>query len=245
MSTYDHISDEQLNAFIDNQLDAEERNRVFLALKQDDALNRRACELQKLKKLVSHAYEQPPRHEKSDKKSSHWSPFVQGIAAGLLVLVGGVAGWLGHMQSSPTVAPSSFHNLTKLKTLQVDPVQNAGQNIILHLSSNDAYKVTSALDEAERLLQTYSKAGVPIKLEIVANGDGLSLLRTATSPFPERAQELARNFNNVDILACANTLKLLELQGIDTSLIPYVRTTRSALEKVVDRLQDGWLYIQV
>ena len=95
------------------------------------------------------------------------------------------------------------------------------------------------------MLVSYREAGVPIKLEIVANGDGLSLLRSETSPFPERAAELIHNFDNVAILACANTLKLLELQGADTSLVPYVQKTRSALEKVVDRLQDGWLYIEV
>jgi intracellular sulfur oxidation DsrE/DsrF family protein len=245
MTSYEYISDEQLNAFVDNQLDAEERNRVFLALKQDDSLSRRVCELQKLKTLVGHAYEQPPINENIEKRAHNRKPYLQGVAAGLLLLAGGVVGWLGHMQTTPTGAPTSFHSLAKLEALQVAPLQNANQNIILHLTSNDAYKVASALDKAKHMLVSYREAGVPIKLEIVANGDGLSLLRSETSPFPERAAELAHNFDNVAILACANTLKLLELQGIDTSLIPYVQKTRSALEKVVNRLQDGWLYIEV
>ena len=245
MTPNNYISDEQLNAFVDNQLDAEERNRVFLALKQDDALSRRVCELQKLKTLISHTYEQPPVVDKRKKVSRRRIPYLQGIAAGVLVLIGGVAGWMGHMQTSPTVTHTSFHSLAKLDALQLAPIHSGDQNIILHLTSNDAFKVTNALESTEQMLVSYRQAGIPIRLEIVANGDGLALLRSATSPFPERAAELAKNFDNVDILACANTLKLLELQGIDTSLIPYVQKTRSALEKVVDRLQDGWLYIEV
>ncbi len=245
MNNYEHLSDEQLNAFIDDQLDSEERNRVFLSLQQDKELSQRACELRKLKDLVRHAYDELPQPEPRHPPRRRTSPYFQGVAAGLLLIVGSVAGWMGHLYTTPAVT-SNFHNLTKLQALQLDPVSHGQKNIILHLNSNDAFKVATALDETEQLLRRYRNTGTPVKVEIVANGDALSLLRSDSSPFSERAQELVGNYDNLSILACVNTLKLLELQGIDTTLIPGVRkTNRSALEQVVNRLQDGWMYIKV
>ena len=41
------FSNEFLNAFLDNQLTLEEKERAYLRISQDEALNRRVCELRK------------------------------------------------------------------------------------------------------------------------------------------------------------------------------------------------------
>ncbi len=54
------FSDEFLNAFVDDQLAAEEKGRAYLQIGQDEALNRQVCELRKMHELVQLAYRQPP-----------------------------------------------------------------------------------------------------------------------------------------------------------------------------------------
>ena len=50
------VSDEHLNAFIDNQLDVHEKSEVLDALRHDKKLSQRNCELQKIQDLVQLTY---------------------------------------------------------------------------------------------------------------------------------------------------------------------------------------------
>ncbi|MBL8478523.1 MAG: hypothetical protein JNK59_04380, partial [Sterolibacteriaceae bacterium] len=54
------ISDEQLNAFIDEELDSADRERVLAAVAVDGELAQRACALRLVKEQVRHAYAEPP-----------------------------------------------------------------------------------------------------------------------------------------------------------------------------------------
>jgi intracellular sulfur oxidation DsrE/DsrF family protein len=164
--------------------------------------------------------------------------------------VGALAGWFANgPQAEKTALPEQaayqHQDLDAFQTVQLLSAQGMQQNVILHVTTNDAGKLRYALDEVETLLSSYRERGLPIKLEVVANGEGLALLRSGVSPYPQRTQELISNYDNLTIMACANTMRWLEEQGIDTRLLPNVSTTKSALERVVDRLQEGWLYVKV
>ena len=52
------FSDESLNAFIDNQLGAQEREEILAAIAEDADLSRRLGALRSTKELVRHAYGQ-------------------------------------------------------------------------------------------------------------------------------------------------------------------------------------------
>jgi anti-sigma factor RsiW len=60
MSQEKRFSDEFLNAFVDNQIAAEEKSRAYVEIQRDEALNRQVCELRKLHDLVQLAYREPP-----------------------------------------------------------------------------------------------------------------------------------------------------------------------------------------
>lgn len=60
MSQEKRFSDEFLNAFVDNQIAAEEKSRAYLEIQRDEGLNRQVCELRKLHDLVQLAYLEPP-----------------------------------------------------------------------------------------------------------------------------------------------------------------------------------------
>lgn len=235
MKTEYPFSDEHLNAYIDNQLDLEEAGQVLRKSQENPALNQRVCELRQMQALVRHAYADAAVPEGTmASKSRRWPRYLQGAAAVLLLAVGAAAGWLAHGND-----PSAMQG-TYLTTAQSRP-----QNVILHISTDDPIKVSDALDQAELMLERSKEKGNDFRLEIVANGDGLNLLRARYSSYPERTEELIHNYDNLTVMACARTLQAIKEQGGDVELLPSVNTTESALERVVDRLQDGWLYIRV
>lgn len=240
------ISDEQLNAFVDNQLGPEEQEQIFRALKEDEQLNRQVCEARKLQDLMRHAYREVPAAPTRTTPRPR-SRLTDAVAATVLLVVGALSGWFAHVQKpvEPTKVVYQRQDLDAFQTVQLMSAEGRQQNVILHLTTGDKRKLQYALSEVETLLSSYRERGLPIKLEVVANGEGLDLLRSKTSPLPERTQELIHNYDNLTIMACANALAQLKQQGVNTELLPNINTTKSALERVVDRLQDGWLYIKV
>lgn len=55
------INVEELNAFVDDQLSANDRARVLELLSQDMALQKRVAELQQTRNLLRHVYKNPPQ----------------------------------------------------------------------------------------------------------------------------------------------------------------------------------------
>jgi len=246
MSTIHNLSEEELNAFVDNQLDPEERSRVFLAMREDPSVNEAVCELHKMRELVRHAYTDVPDPPVRAARNRRARLAGGMVAALLLLVVGGVSGWL--FRGEGAMMPPSYHtwqDVEAFQTIQLAAAQGEPQRLILHIGTDDPIKLAYALDEVETLMSSSRDRGLPIQLEVVANGDGLSLLRTQTSPYPERTQQLMAAYDNLTIMACGNTLRWLQEQGVDVTLLPNISTTKSALERVMQRLQEGWLYIKV
>ncbi|MEW6646146.1 MAG: hypothetical protein AB1450_02980 [Pseudomonadota bacterium] len=243
-----HISDEQLHAFVDGQLGPEEQEQIFSALKQDEDLSRKVCEIRRLQDMVRHAYAEPPAAPSLPAPRRRWR-LSDAVAASVLLAVGAVAGWFANGPQDTVALPEQVayerQDLDAFQTVQLLSAQGMQQNVVLHITTSDASKLGYALDEVESLLSSYRARGIPIKLEVVANGEGMALLRSDVSPYPQRTQELIRKYDNLAVVACANTLRWLQEQGVDTRLLPEVGTTKSGLERVVDRLQEGWLYVKV
>lgn len=241
--SHDRLSDECLNAFVDNQLDAEEKSRIYRMMNSDEALNRETCELRKLKDLVRHAYSQPPASRNDSTPIKRIKTACAGIAAALaLLVVGGAGGWMAHTQLTP---PSQ--NLALLNGQQTIAPQSDVKRVMLHISTNDHQRVMAALDDAEELLSTYQgKAGITkVQLEIVVNAEGINLLLANQSQYENRIHQLVSHYDNVSFLACARTLEKLRLKGRETSLVPDAAVIPGALERIVTRLQEGWVYIKV
>ncbi|WP_127475568.1 hypothetical protein [Sulfurivermis fontis] len=243
-----HISDEQLHAFVDGQLTTEEQEQIFAALKQDDDLSRKVCEIRRLQDMVRHAYAEPPLVPAPATPPRRWR-LSDAVAASVLLAVGAAAGWFANGARNTVALPEQVayerQDLDAFQTVQLLSAQGMQQNVVLHITTSDPAKLGYALDEVDTLLSSYRARGIPIKLEVVANGEGMALLRSDVSPYPQRTQELIRKYDNLAVLACANTLRWLQEQGVDTRLLPEVGTTKSGLERVVDRLQEGWLYVKV
>lgn len=237
------ISEEFLNAFVDNQLDGIEKSQTFDAIEHDDVLKERVCELHGLKERMRHAYEHPPVLDKSAAKvrrlhTSH----LQALAACLLLCIGGASGWLAHTWTG--IGGGS--EMTRL--LQSVQRNNAGaepQKFIVHVGSSNPVRLKTALDETENLLDSYRQSNRKLQVEIVANGGGVDLLRTDVSPYAQRIALMQEKYPNLDLIACGQTIKKLEDKGVHVQLLPHTGVASSALDQIALRLKQDWSYIKV
>ena len=163
------------------------------------------------------------------------------LAAGLLLAIGAVTGWYSNEHLSEAVPTTlALHE----KGLSPTALLTQKANILLHLSSSDPDRMEAALNYAEELLVNNGQRKY-FYLEVVANDGGIELLRSDTSPFPQRIEALLRDYDNVSFLACANALRKLRDSGVKVKLLPGTRSKHTAIDEISERLEDGWRYIKV
>lgn len=229
------ISDEILGAYIDNELDAGERLCIQELIASDEALRARACELWQLKQLVRGAYplSRLPGDEDSRAKDGrgHWS---HALAASLLVAVGALSGWF---------ASERLFNERQIER-QIEAIRNEGGRVVLHLFSDEPAQMQAAVQMAERLATARDRQGRPFRVELLANGPGLHLLRVGGSPYSERVTTLHRKYANLRLVACHEAIKRMQERGVEVTLLPGVEETASAEKELSARLTQGWRYIQ-
>lgn len=264
MSNEQHFSDEYLNSFVDNELTIEEKSRVYITIHQDEALNRRVCELRKIHDVVQLAYKNlppPPSMQPSPRKSTRLRP---GVAAGLVFMLGVVFSWSQFSDSARTYRLAIQNTVDRLATRAVALVNTpapSGQDssslqvaadasrqemkVLFHLNSGKPAQIKELLDEAESLLQLYEKRHQPARVEIITNGQGLNLLLADHSPFPTRISQMQKRYRNLTFAACQNTMERYSELGIDVRLLPGIMVIDSGVAQIIRLQQQGWVYIQV
>jgi intracellular sulfur oxidation DsrE/DsrF family protein len=234
MKKDEHFSEEQLNAFVDGELEPEEKSRLYNESAQSQDLDLRLCQLRKLKELVRHAYDDvPPASRPGGPKMRRSGPFGGALVAGVLLAIGATAGYLGQSLISTEFANNPA--TTAQAQEQID-------NYLLHVVSADPEQMLSALAHAKYLLDS-AEDGQARRVEIVANERGLDLLRSDVTPFAEEIRALQES--NVVFYACARSIQRLEEKGVKVLLVPDIRQDYTALDRVVMRMQDGWKYEKI
>jgi len=238
MKTEHPVTDELLNAFVDNELDSAEKSRLLGLIAADSQLKQRICELWQLKEMVGNAYplkatgSKPPR----SRRGRFGAPnFTHALAAGLFLMLGLSAGWLLHGDKSTPQA----QNYARMAEPQAKE-----SKLVLHIFSGESVRFDAALDQAEELLRSANKLGTPVKLDIVANGEGLRLLQADASPYPQRIKSLQHTYKDLNFYACGVTIDKLRRQGVNVQLLPEAVITPSALDLIMAREKQGWVYIQ-
>lgn len=225
--------DFRLHALIDGQLEANERERLLAEISVDSDLQEQVCRLRRTKDLLNHAFQDaaPPARPRQAPGTQRGRGLAAGVAALLLLGVGFSAGWLTRPAEDP------------LQGVTLGQVQAQPHKVLLHIASDDPSSYASALDRAEALLKTRSDQGVEV--ELVANSDGLNLLRADVSPYAERIRRMMAEYEQLRFVACRSTIEKLEKAGFRVVLIEHTEVSTSAVEHIVDRLQQGWTYLKV
>ena len=258
MST-NHISDDRLNAFVDDQLDASEKSEIFEAMDTDSSISQRACELRQLGELVRHAYDRPPQSERLRKqKARSINPFGRAAAATLLVGLGATLGWVGHQQPDAST-PMQSSNMNAMFLSDDDRAFHSGdlstvtsenqlKRVIVHLNTSNEAKFEKALATAEQLLSTYADESHGAEIELVANASAVKMLRSGHTPYAQRISALQEQYFNLTFLACKDAMdhvrEMERLEG-DLDMLPDVEVTPSALEHILNRMNEGWVYLNV
>ncbi|WP_455220886.1 hypothetical protein [Kaarinaea lacus] len=240
MNVNDPISDEQLNALLDNELDDAERVRMFEAIRNDQALSARYCKLRQVKEMVSLAYNEPPLPKNgvpglSQRKFA--SRVSAAAAAFVLVFVGGIIGWSLH--SNQEVDNSSFYTVDRLNPNTIE-----SKRVLLHLATGDDSRISESLEKIEELLEVSAAQHKPIEVEVVANSEGLNILRKG-SPYAKRIRMITSRYDNVSFMACGIARHNAELrEGKRVALIPEANEIPAAMERILKRVTGGWSYVR-
>ena len=237
MKKDENISEEQLNAFIDGELESEEISGVFDEAEESAELDHRLCRQRKLKELVKHAYRDVPEpSRRSPVGRMPASTLGMALVASVLLFLGAAAGMFLNHSLYQNSLPSGY------ETVSTGQPAIATENYILHVSSGDPEQMQRALKMAKALLSS-AEEGAPRRVEVVANEKGLDLLRSDITKFKDEINYLASN--RVVFYACSKSIQRLEERGIAVRLVPEAISGYTALDRVVLRMQDGWEYIKI
>lgn len=240
------FTDEQLNLFIDGQLDTDEVDLIHQAIVDDMSLRERVCQLKAIRELVGYAYDNAPEPEHEDKPDDNFGRRRwQGIAASMLIAIGALTGWMvnENVRSDDRIASATdVFQYFKDK----EPADRTERKIIIHVATGDIATVNAALNEAEQLLASYQESSTPMKLDIITNKDGINMLRVGVSPYADRIERIIDANDNVSFYACQRSIeKAMQKEGRDIVMLPHTFTTKTAKELISDRLEKGWVYIKV
>ena len=224
------ISEEQLNAFVDGELESEERSCLFDEAERSAELDQRLCQQRKLKELVKHAYREVPDPKRNlPGRRSRSSLIGFAMAASLLFAVGVTAGVFIRDFTDPGARPGGYAAASDTQAV------TAAENYILHVISGEPEQMRLALQKAKALLST-AEDGRPRQVEVIANERGLDLLRSDVTQFSSEISALANE--NVIFYACSKAIRRLEEKGIEVQLVPEAIAGFTALDRVVIRMKD-------
>jgi len=190
-----------------------------------------------------HAYQRPPDYQHQNRHHLYtWTKRAQALAACLLLLLGGLSGWLTHAWSGRANSPDIT---TVAQASQSEDAIANTRKVILHLGNSSPMRLKAALDETESLLDTYRRANRQILIEVIANKRGVDLLRSDRATYGKRISLLQEKYPNLNFLVCGKTIGKLRNEGENVQLLPHVGIATSAADQINKRLHQGWGYVRI
>lgn len=235
------FSDEMINAYADGELQGSEKAEFESALQKDAELQCALDDVVSLKAQLRSAYDSVQLPSQEQVKKANYR--VAAYAGFLLLAFSG--GWISSAmipQQAPVI--ETVYQEDGYSGIRAASVQQPGK-YILHIGSHDDAKFKYILDKAEYLMTHYQDDMQLIELEIIANAEGLDLLREDASPFAQRVKDLSQRYPKIKFIACSNAIERMREKGIEPNLINAVHQGPTALDQVVKRMNDGWTYIKI
>jgi intracellular sulfur oxidation DsrE/DsrF family protein len=224
--------DERINAWLDGEAASAEREEIFAALGADPALERRACELRRVKALVRHAYEDiaPPLARRAPRLSA-----ARAAAAALALFAVGVGtGWgLSEWRSTSPSLAAGVHAAAALPSQHVP-------GVVIQVADRDPEKWQLAIDQAGALVDPEWNRD-PLDVVIVAYGPGLGMLRDGSRVTAAVRAALGRG---IRFVACGNTMENEHVA--DRELLPGVTIARAGASLEILALERaGYAYVRI
>jgi intracellular sulfur oxidation DsrE/DsrF family protein len=117
--------------------------------------------------------------------------------------------------------------------------------LILQVNTNDPATMNLALNNAANVAQYYKDLGEKVEIEVVTFGPGLHMLRDDTSPVKARIKAMTASTPAISFKACGNTQEnMSKTENRDITLIPEASVVKSGVVRVIERQEQGWIYVR-
>lgn len=118
-------------------------------------------------------------------------------------------------------------------------------SLILQVNTNDPAAMNLALNNAMNVTQYYADLGEEVKIEVIAFGPGLHMLREDTSPVKARIEAMALSTPEVSFKACGNTREnMRKAENRDIPIIAQAQVVKSGVVRVMQLEEQGWTYVK-
>ncbi len=243
---------ETLNAYIDRELDAEAVTRLEKRLASDALQARHLRELERVRTLTRAAYPFYPENTRTRiSRPPLYRRTAYALAAVLFVGIGIGIDRLLQMPASPVTQDELVAFLPpqaqviRPAHLEVE-VPTGDLRTVFHITSGDPRTIRSTLDHIDRLMRHYAESGKPLRVELVANADGLNALRLDKTPVRDQIANLRSSYPNIKFVACGTTIERIQrAQGKKVKLVPDAIVASSALDQILLRMRQGWTYVRI
>ena len=247
------LSDEMLNAFVDDELEGTERERVILLEAHHQDVANAINETRQLKFLVKAAREPEPE-KTSTRLIPHYPSYkIWAIAASIMITVATLSilsivllpeqDTSGHAEINYS-SKSSFPNSSRLLAAAR---QQTNLKLVFHLNSLNDIAATQLLAEINRLLINGRQYQQMPQIEVIATGTGIQLLTsTAKVNLNKKIQQIQEHSPNVTFLVCGTSLKKIQkTNSVELTLIQKTMLVASGKDWISKRKHQGWSYIGI
>lgn len=239
------ISDQQIDAFVDGQLDHRDRIEILQAMESSPAVRNRVAQARHLKDLLRLTYQDeapamPQAASRAARYSSHIAAAVLGALAMFLLL---------QLGAPTTRSVSPFAYVDGGDAMHGDGLSKTGgqeiEQVLFHLSSSDVRDGRVLLEQVELVASRFDAAGRALRIIVLTNNEGLRFYQAGVSEQAANIHELNARFDNIVFAACGTTLGKLRGAGETIELLPEVIVVDSGVAEIARRQQQGWKYIRI
>jgi uncharacterized protein len=122
-----------------------------------------------------------------------------------------------------------------------------GHRIAIQVDQNDPQVMNLVLNNVSNIIEYYRDKGQDVRVEVVAYGPGLNMLRDDTSPVKDRIKQLKDlSFpSELTFSACNNTKQAMEKhEGHAITIVPQARLVPSGAVRLMELQEQGWSYLR-
>jgi len=218
-----------INSLVDNELDHDERAALLAQLDNNPQLQNDLCDVRRIKDMLKMAY--PDTSIGSPVTNSQPKNWLGAVSASILLLVVGF-GLGDYFSLKPEVQPFNLSQVTA-----------NNQKLVLFIGTSDDAKFEKTLSQAEYFLKTNHDKNVQVN--VVTSAGGIDLLNKEKSKFLPRINQLSKKYDSLSFIACNATIQRLKREGRSIAIIDEALVSPTAVQFVVNRLQQGWSYVAI
>ena len=119
--------------------------------------------------------------------------------------------------------------------------------VLIQVDQNDPAVMNLALNNAANIIEYYRSKSEEVAVDVVAYGPGLNMLRTDTSPVPDRIKQLKNVAfpSTIQFSACNITREgMAKKEGHPIDIVSDAVAVPSGVIHLMELQEDGWSYIR-